>query len=142
MSKRETVLKALFSVLQNIGDVKVERNSELPETTDEKGLLIMRDGEIEEMEVVLSPLLYSWQHTVQIEVFIKEDINGKGEMQRDDLLKKIDQAFSADETLSGNINGMTVARLDPGEISAKGSAVIKAATISVELFYDSDGILK
>ena len=57
-SKREEVLQALLAQLQTVPLGKVERNRLRPERIPPEGLIILRDGEIGEPEVLLSPLSY------------------------------------------------------------------------------------
>ena len=65
-SKRELVLQALHARLTAVPLAKVERNRLRPERIPPEGLIILRDGEISEPEVLLSPLSYIWTHTARV----------------------------------------------------------------------------
>ena len=71
-STREQILSALFSAIQTIASahVKVYRNMDKPQKIDD-GLIIMRDGESGEPEILLSPLTYIYQHQVQLEISVQ-----------------------------------------------------------------------
>ena len=71
MSQRESAIGALFAVLGQLSlgtGAAVKRNAALPERVADHAMAILRDGEMGEPEVSLSPLTYHWQHQVTIEV--------------------------------------------------------------------------
>ena len=64
MSQRENAIGALFAVLGQLSlGTMVKRNTALPERIADHAMAILRDGEMGEPEVSLSPLNYHWQHT-------------------------------------------------------------------------------
>src|SRR3546814_11569414 len=73
MSQRENAIGALFAVLgeSSLGTT-VKRNAALPERIADHAMAILRDGEMGEPEVSLSPLTYHWQHQVAIELFVAD----------------------------------------------------------------------
>ena len=65
MSQRENAIDALFAVLGQLSlGTMVKRNAALPERIADHAMAILRDGEMREPEVSLSPLTYHWQHQV------------------------------------------------------------------------------
>ena len=56
MSKREQVLQALFDKLSALPDAEVRRNISLPVKIPSSGLIVLRDGNIGEPEILLSPV--------------------------------------------------------------------------------------
>lgn len=68
MSKREEVLQALYERLLALSEIVVRRNEVLPLKIPSGGLVVLRDGNVGEPLVLLSPLLYLFQHRAEIEV--------------------------------------------------------------------------
>ena len=63
---RETILTALADLLRLIPFVPVLRGEVLPERVPTSGLIILRDGDPGDPAVTLSPLLYHFQHRVEL----------------------------------------------------------------------------
>jgi hypothetical protein len=117
-SKREEVLQALLARLQTVPLVKVERNRLRPERLPPEGLIILRDGDVGEPEILLSPLSYVWTHL-------------------DDLLMAIATALTADPTLGGLVDLIDVGAPDFDAAAPEGGADVKAAIVSVRLIYET-----
>jgi hypothetical protein len=101
-SKREQVLdavKALVAAALPNGDVK--RNLAKAERIPPGGLVIVRDGEPGEPEVVLSPLTYIYTHRIPIEIAASETASTPREQVLDEMLGAIGTAVAADRTLGG-----------------------------------------
>ena len=62
-------MQALHARLQPIPLVKIERNRMRPERVPPEGHLILRDGDLGEPEVLLSPLIYIWTHNTRVEFY-------------------------------------------------------------------------
>ena len=63
MSQRENAIGAVFALLGQLTlGTTVIRNAALPERIADHAMAILRDGEMGEPEVSLSPLTYHWQH--------------------------------------------------------------------------------
>ena len=69
-SHREQVLAALLSALETLSGPTVRRNEPLPEKLPAGGLVMLRDGELGEPEILLSPLSYIWRHRAIIEAMV------------------------------------------------------------------------
>lgn len=136
-TKRETVLSAMFTLLQGIGGgATVLRNEILPERIPADGLLIMRDGQPGEPEVTLSPLRYHWQHRVEIEAFVR---GASGlELAFDVLAEAVGQVVDADRTLGGLCDWIETDAPEPVDLAVEGATNIKAAVLMLTLHYVSD----
>jgi len=133
-SRREQTLQTLLVLLQTIPLVKVERNRMRPERVPPEGLLILRDGELGEPEILLSPLLYVWTHTARIEVY---SAAGDLDAHMDALLVSIGNALSANPTLNGLIDLMDIGPPDFDGAAPEGGADIKAAVVPIRVTYET-----
>jgi hypothetical protein len=133
-SKREQVLQALHVRLQSVPLAKVERNRLRPERLPPEGLVILRDGDVGEPEILLSPLSYVWTHAARIEAFSgSADPDG----HLDDLLMAIATALTADPTLGGLVDLIDIGAPDFDAAAPEGGADVKAAIVSVRLIYET-----
>ena len=133
-SKRELVLQALHARLTGVPLAKVERNRLRPERIPPEGLIILRDGEIGEAEVLLSPLSYVWTHAARIEVF---SASGDPDAHLDTLLTSIATVLGADPALGGQIDQMEIGAPDFDGAAPEGGPDIKAAIVPVRLIYET-----
>jgi len=133
-SKRELVLQALHARLTGVPLAKVERNRLRPERIPPEGLIILRDGEIGEAEVLLSPLSYVWTHAARIEVF---SASGDPDAHLDTLLTSIATILGVDPALGGQIDQMEIGAPDFDGAAPEGGPDIKAAIVPVRLIYET-----
>ena len=89
MSKREEVLQALYERLSALTDVDVRRNEVLLLKIPAAGLVVLRDGNIGEPLVLLSPPRYLFQHRAEIEVLMQKVSTANTDAVLDALLEKI-----------------------------------------------------
>lgn len=135
-TKRETVLSALFTVLQGIGGgATVLRNEVLPERIPPAGLLILRDGQPGEAEVTLSPLRYHWEHRAEVEVFVRGSAGL--DLEFDVLVERIGQAVEANRTLGGLCDWIETDAPEPADLAVEGATNIRAAVLILTLHYTS-----
>lgn len=135
-TRREEVLSSLFTLLQGIGGVVVQRNEVLPERIPAAGLLILRDGTPGEAEVTLSPLRYHWQHRAEVEVFVR---GSSGlELAFDTLAEGIGQVIAADRTLGGLCDWIETDAPEPADLAVEGAPTIRAAVLILTLHYTSN----
>lgn len=135
-TKRETVLSALFTLMQGVSiGATILRNEVLLERIPADGLLIMRDGQPGEPEVTLSPLRYHWQHRVEIEAFVR-GLSGL-EATFDVLVERVGQAIDADRTLGGLCDWIETDAPEPVDLAVEGATNIKAAILVLILHYTS-----
>ena len=133
-SKRELVLQALHARLTGVPLAKVERNRLRPERIPPEGLIILRDGEIGEAQVLLSPLSYVWTHAARIEVF---SASGDPDAHLDTLLTSIATILGVDPALGGEIDQMEIGAPDFDGAAPEGGLDVKAAIVPVRLIYET-----
>ena len=137
-SKREEVLQALLAQLQTVPLGKVERNRLRPERIPPEGLIILRDGEIGEPEVLLSPLTYIWTHTARVEVF---SASGDPDTHLDTLLTSIATVLGVDPALGREIDQMEIGAPDFDGAAPEGGPNVKAAIVPIRLVYETSNPL-
>ena len=141
MSKREQVLNALLARLSALPDVEVKRNAVLPVKIPDNGLVVLRDGDIGEPDILLSPACYVFHHKAEIEVLIQQVEDSDNDAKLDSILEAIGLILKVDVTLSGLIDYM---HADPPEFIEQpvdGGLTIKGAVVPIVLEYDSDSNL-
>ena len=142
MSQRENAIGAFFAVLGQLSlGTMVKRNAALPERIADHAMAILRDGEMGEPEVSLSPLTYHWQHQVAIELFVADPDTSTRDARMDGLLVELASLIEADRTLGGVIEYAEIAPPKFDDLAADGSSGIKACLLPVALHYSSSGPL-
>ena len=142
MSQREQAIGALFAVLGQLSlGANVKRNAALPERVSDHAMAILRDGEMGEPEVSLSPLTYHWQHQVAIELFVADPDAAARDARMDGLLTDLATLIEADRTLSGAVEYAEIGPPKFDELAPDGTSGIKACLLPVVLHYSSAGPL-
>jgi hypothetical protein len=142
MSHRENAIGALFAVLGHLSlGATVKRNAALPERIADHAMAILRDGEMGESEVSLSPLTYHWQHQVAIELFVAEPDANARDTRMDGLLMELAALIEADRSLGGVIEYAEIGPPKFNELAPEGTSGIKACLVPVVLHYSSSGSL-
>jgi hypothetical protein len=145
MSQRENAIGALFAVLGELSlgmsGTTVKRNVALPERVGDHAMAILRDGEMGEPEVSLSPLTYHWQHQVAIELFVADADTSVRDARMDSLLTELATRIEADRSLGGVIEYAEISSPKFDELAPDGSSGIKACLLHVILHYSSSGPL-
>ena len=142
MSQRENAIGALFSVLGQLSlGTMVKRNAALPERIADHAMAILRDGEMGEPEVSLSPLTYHWQHQVAIELFVADPDASTRDSRMDGLLTELASLIEADRTLAGVVEYAEIGQPKFDELAPEGTSGIKACLLPVVLRYSSAGPL-
>lgn len=139
-SKAEAVLAALLAALSSAAPAgaTVERNRTKPARVAAAGDIILRDGDLGEPEIELSPVTYLWEHAAEIEIMARGPDGGAREPLFDALRSAVGQAITADRTLGGLCDWVEI--LSPGEpldIDEEGGDPIKAASLRVVLYYST-----
>lgn len=99
-SKREQVLDAVKAlVAAALPDADVKRNLAKADRIPPGGLVIVRDGDPGEPEVMLSPLLYIYTHRIPVEVAAYETSSQPREQVLDEMLGAIGAAVAGNRTL-------------------------------------------
>ena len=142
MSQRENAIGALFAVLGQLSlGTMVKRNAALPERIADHAMAILRDGEMGEPEVSLSPLTYHWQHQVAIELFVADPDTSTRDARMDGLLTELATLIEADRTLAGVVEYAEIGQPKFDELAPEGTSGIKACLLPVVLHYSSVGPL-
>jgi hypothetical protein len=134
-SRLETILITLFSALELI-NTKIERNAGIPATIGPNGLIIMHDGEPGQPEVMLSPLTYHYEHTVELDIYAEAATPDDADMLFDNLRTAIGQAINqGDRRLGGLCDWIEAQAARPTNLPLPGTLSIKAATIPVVIHF-------
>lgn len=141
-TRREEVLAALFARLQTMPAAIVKREEPLPEKVPAAGLVILRDGDPGEPEVLLSPLMYLWQHQTEIEVVVQQAPADAATATLDSLLAEVGSALAADRTLGGLVDWVEWSAPQTRDLAIDGAAGLKAAVVTVTLHYASNDPLE
>ena len=104
-------------------------------------MTILRDGEMGEPEVSLSPLTYHWQHQVAIELFVADPDASTRDARMDGLLVELAALIEADRTLAGVVEYAEIGQPKFDELAPEGTSGIKACLLPVVLHYSSAGSL-
>ena len=128
---REIILAALHARLSSLPATAL-RGEVLPERVPAEGLLILRDGEPGAPEVTLSPLSYTYQHEVEIEVVIQGDDR---DTRFDALCSSIGTLIAGDRTLGGLCDWLEAEAPKPVDLAFEGAASLKAAVLTLTLHY-------
>lgn len=101
-SKREQVIAAVKGlVAAALPLTEVKRNLDKPERIPSGGLVIVRDGDPGEPEVLLSPLSYTYSHPIVLELAVYGVDPLTREQALDAMLSAIGAAVMANRTLGG-----------------------------------------
>lgn len=136
-TKREEVLQALFEKLEAISGPKVLRNEMLPERIPAAGIVILRDGNPGEPEVLLSPTTYVYEHIAEVEVVVDLPKPDARDAAFDNLVAAIGTALAQDRTLGGLCDYVLPDAPAPVDLPIEGAPGFKAAVVPVALTYGS-----
>lgn len=136
MSKREQVIEALVALLDTaLPSATVERNAAKPERIPPGGLVIVRDGDPGEPEVMLSPLTYVYTHRILLEVAARESAAQSREETLDAMLAAIGAAVAADRTLGGLCEFIEAEAPVTADIEASGAQPVRWADAAIVATY-------
>ncbi|WP_412057328.1 hypothetical protein [Bartonella sp. DGB2] len=141
-SKREQALQGLFLCLQQgLPAIRVLRNEVLKTAIPEGGLVVLRDGDLGEPDILLSPPRYIYKHRAEIEVFVQKADSTQRDSAFDQLLMQIGAALNRAGTLDGVIDILSLGSPEVLTEPIEGGATIKAATLPVILEYVTESPL-
>ncbi len=129
-TRREEVLTALLSAIEGVPAATVKREEPLPEKVPAGGLVILRDGDPGEPEVLLSPLTYLWQHRADIEVIVQKAPDA-APAALDALLTAVGSALGADRTLGSLVDWVEWSAPQTRDLAIDGAAGLKGAVVTV-----------
>lgn len=135
VSKREQVLGQLFTALGAISGPRILRNENLPERVPEEGLLILRDGDPGEPEIVLSPREYIYEHRAALEVIVDAATPAARDALFDELMLGIGSVIAGDRTLGGLCDYVEAEAPAPLDLAVEGAPGLKAAVLPIILNY-------
>jgi len=134
-TKRETILQALFALLSGLSGPTVLRNGNLPERVPAGGMIILRDGDPGEPEVLLSPPEYVYGHRADADVIVDAATPATRDAIFDSILQAIGSAITADRRLGGLCDYVEAAAPVPVDLIVEGTSGFKAATLPIILHY-------
>jgi hypothetical protein len=136
VSKREQVIEAVVALVATaLPAAKVERNAAKPERIPSGGLVIVRDGDPGEPEVLLSPLTYLYTHRVPLEVAAREGGSQSREQVLDTMLAAIGATVAADRTLGGLCEFIEAEAPATADIEASGAQPVRWADAALIASY-------
>ena len=133
---REQILSALLARLETVPDATVRREAPLPETVPAGGLIILRDGDPGDPEVVLSPVTYLWEHQTEIEIILQRGQDDDS-AALDTLLMAVGNALAADRSLGGLAEWLDWGAPKTSGLAIDGAAALRGATVPVTIHYGS-----
>lgn len=135
-SRREQVLDAIkVLVTSALPDADVKRNLAKPERIAPGGLVIVRDGNPGEPEVILSPLTYVYTHRVAIEIATYETSSQTREQVLDAMLGAVGAAVVADRTLGGLCDFIEAEAPSTDDIEVAGARASRWADLAIIAVY-------
>jgi hypothetical protein len=143
VSQRERAIGALFAVLGQLtlGSTLVKRNSALPERLSDHAMAILRDGEMGEPELTLSPVMYHWQHETLVELFVADPDAARRDARMDALLVQLDELLAANPGLGGAVDFCVASTPKFEDLFVEGAAGIKSCVVPIVLHYSSTSAL-
>lgn len=135
-SKREQVLDALKALLATaLPSADVKRNLAKPERIPPGGLVIVRDGDPGEPEVMLSPLIYVYTHRVPVEIAVHEQGSQPREKVLDTVLGAIGTAVASNRTLGGLCDFVEAEAPATDDIETTGAIAGRWADLAILVVY-------
>ncbi len=135
-SIREQILAALLTRLETVPDATIKREAPLPETVPAGGLIILRDGDPGDPEVLLSPISYLWEHQTEIEVILQRGQDDDS-AALDALLMAVGDVLAADRSLGGLAEWLEWGAPKTSGLAIDGAAALRGATVPLTIHYGS-----
>ena len=136
MSKREQVLDAVKALLSSaLPPADVRRNLAKPERIPPGGLVVVRDGDPGEPEVMLSPLVYVYSHRIPIELAAYEPSSQTPEQVLDEMLGAVGAAVSGDRTLGGLCDFIEAQAPSTDDVETTGARAGRWADVAIVAVY-------
>ena len=136
-SVREQILAALLARLETVPGATVKREAPLPETVPAGGLIILRDGDPGDPEVMLSPVSYLWEHQAEIEIILQRGQDDDS-AALDALLMAVGQALAADRSLGGLAEGLDWGAPKTSGLAIDGAAALRGSMVPITIHYGSN----
>jgi hypothetical protein len=137
-SKREQVLDALTALVTTaLPAATVLRNAAKPQRIPAGGLVVIRDGDLGEAEVLLSPRRYVYNHRIEFEVAALKQGAATREQTLDGMLVAIGNAIQANRTLGGLCVEIWPEAPVNDDIETEGTPAGRSAEFAVVADYDT-----
>lgn len=134
-SLRERVILAVVAMVKAaLPYAKVERNIDTPDRPDPGGLVIIRDGDPGEPELSFSPLLYTYNHAIRVEVVAPAATETRSEVL-DNMLSAIGLRIELDRTLGGLCDWLEPTAPDTDDINPTHTQPVRWAALDVVAVY-------
>lgn len=133
-SVREQILAAFFAELKTFESsaIKVLHNAEKPTKIPMNGaVIILRDGESGDPEILLSPLTYIYEHRANLEIMVDHAYAQSQQTSLDDLLMVIGNLIENNRSMNGLAEWIEAAAPEFLQEATEGAPAIRAATVNV-----------
>ena len=135
-SRREQVIDAVKALIAAaLPAAEVKRNLDKPERIPPGGLVIIRDGDPGEPDVLLSPLSYTYSHRVPVEIAAYPSDTLTREQAADAMLAAIGTAVSANRTLGGLCLFLETEAPSTGDLETAGAKSARWAEAAIVAIY-------
>jgi hypothetical protein len=135
-SKRETVLAAVKAlVAAALPAAEVKRNLAKTQRIPPGGLVVIRDGDPGEPEMVLSPLTYLYSHRIPLELATYESATLTREQVLDVMTAAIGAAIGANRTLGGLCDWIEAEAPVTDDIEVLGALPARFADLTILAVY-------
>lgn len=142
-SIREQALQGLLLCLQTgLPNVSVRRNEVRTTAIPDTGLVVVRDGDPGEPDMVLSPPRYIYKHRADIEVCVQHADARQREADLDRLITQIGDVLDRAGTLDGVVDLLKASSPEFLTEPIEGAAALKATVVPVTLEYVTNNPLK
>ena len=139
-TKRESLIIALLQKIETLASdmVKVYRNLDKPLKIPAGGVIILRDNEVaKEVDVLLNPLTYIYELSVQLEVMAQHHDSGKRYHLVDALLLEIGEIIHKNRSLGGLVEYLEAKPPEFQEEPVDGAATIRSIIVPVILRFSA-----
>jgi len=135
----ETILGAIIVALSDALSAEVLRDQPLPDAIGADGMVILREGDPGEPFVVMSPLSYTFDHQLTLEVMVQ---GGSGRDAAFDAIKvAIGGVFAADRTLGGLCEWVEMGPPEASDEPFYGADPVKMGVIPLTITYTTSNPL-
>lgn len=134
-SDREQIIQAVVALVTAAApSAVVERNTEMPLRPGGGALIIVRDGDVGDPEITLSPLTYTYGHAIRVEALVEAPGDTRFAVL-DNLLTPIGAAIEADRTLGGLANWVEPTPPDSDDAVAPNAQPLRWAAFDIVANY-------
>ena len=133
-SIREQIIAAFFSELKTLESsrIKVLRNPDkLMKVSADGAIIVLRDGESGDPEVLLSPLTYIYEQVATLEIMIDNAYAQSQQTSLDDLLMIIGNLIDNNRSMNGLAEWMEAQAPEFLQEAVEGAPAIRAAAVNV-----------